>query len=47
MTLQDMINSLDYLSQEDMTTLFKILSLKLSDVHTENKQQMINDNDTF
>lgn len=47
MTLQDMINSLDDLSREDMTTLFKKLSLKLSDVQTENKQQIINDNNTF
>ncbi|MGK7886054.1 MAG: hypothetical protein AB4057_15705 [Crocosphaera sp.] len=47
MTLQEMINSLDNLSQEDMTTLFKILSLKLSDLQTENNKKIINDNDTF
>ncbi|MDJ0731088.1 MAG: hypothetical protein QNJ33_13950 [Crocosphaera sp.] len=40
MTLQEMINSLDDLSQEDMTYLFEILCLKLSDLEIDN-------NDTF
>ncbi len=47
MTLQEMINLLDDLSHEDMTTLFEILRLKLSDVETDNEQQTIDDNDTF
>lgn len=40
MTLQEMINYLDNLSQEDITYLFEILRLKLSDLEIDN-------NDTF
>ncbi len=40
MTLQEIINSLDDLSEEDMTNLFEILRLKLSDLE-------IDDDDTF
>ncbi|MDJ0662025.1 MAG: hypothetical protein QNJ42_21440 [Crocosphaera sp.] len=47
MTLQEMINSLDDLSQKDMTFLFEILCLKLSDLEIDNKEQMIDDDDTF
>lgn len=47
MTLQEMINSLDDLSEEDMTNLLEILRLKLSDLKTENQEQTIDNNDTF
>ena len=47
MKLQEMINSLDDLSEEDMTTLFEILRLKLSDLEIDNQEQTIDDDDTF
>ncbi|ACB49359.1 hypothetical protein cce_0007 [Crocosphaera subtropica ATCC 51142] len=47
MTLQEIINSLDDLSQEDITYLFEILRLKLSDVKTNNQEQIIDNDDTF
>ncbi|MDJ0598740.1 MAG: hypothetical protein QNJ37_07885 [Crocosphaera sp.] len=47
MTLQERIKSLDDLSKEDMISLFEILSLKLSDLETDNQEKMANDNYTF
>ncbi len=47
MTLQEMIKSLDDLSQEDMTCLFEILRLKLSDLETDNQEKTIDNHDTF
>ncbi|EAZ90814.1 hypothetical protein [Crocosphaera chwakensis] len=47
MKLQEMINSLDDLSKEDIAYLFEILRLKLSDLNTNNQEQIIDDDDTL
>ncbi len=47
MKLQEMINSLDNLSKEDISFLFEIIRLKLSDLETDDQAKTRDNNDSF